>query len=64
MVTTERPTPSADGTPPPTMAWAGAEVSSARPAIVRNKILIGAAIACAARIAKRRIRLAPDIIPC
>ena len=29
MVTTERPTPSADGAPPPTMAWAGAAGSSA-----------------------------------
>jgi len=41
MVTTERPTPSADGTPPPTIAPAGAETSSARTAIIRAKIFIG-----------------------
>ena len=41
MVTTERPTPSADGTPPPTIASAGAETSSGKTAIIREKVLIG-----------------------
>jgi hypothetical protein len=39
MVTTERPTPSAEGAPPPTMAWAGV-ASSARLASIGSKILI------------------------
>jgi len=42
MVTTERPTPSADGTPPPTIASAGSERSRGETAIIRRRIFIGA----------------------
>src|SRR6202011_2139080 len=52
MVTTERPTPSADGTPPPTMARAGAEATSARPATIGTRLLIAAAITRTRPIAK------------
>src|ERR1700730_247042 len=52
MVTTERPMPSADGTPPPTIAQAGAERSNAETAIVGARIFTGAAIARNLLIAK------------
>src|SRR5712691_4253944 len=55
MVTMERPTPSADGAPPPTIAWAGAETSNARPAITWSMIFISTGIARTPRIAKGRI---------
>ncbi len=45
MVTTERPIPSADGAPPPTIAWAGAQTSIASTEIIRNRIFMRAEIA-------------------
>jgi hypothetical protein len=63
MVTTERATPSVDGAPPPTMACAGTDSSKARlairPAIGQGGMFIGAAITCAAHVAKRPIALVP-----
>src|ERR1700704_6677022 len=54
MVTMERPTPSADGAPPPTIAWAGADTSNAKPTIIWSMIFIPTGIARTARIAKGR----------
>src|SRR5829696_479828 len=59
MVTTARAAPSVDGAPPPTMAWAGTDSSQTRPAIQRDRMFIGAAIARAAHVAKRPIALVP-----
>src|SRR5215213_7890930 len=68
MVTTERATPSVDGAPPPTMACAGTDSSgarlAARPTIRRDRIFIGAAIACAAHVAKHPIALVPGSNSC
>src|ERR1700730_6935011 len=47
MVTTERPTPSADGAAPPTIACAGAANSSAEPASTGIRIFIGAQLPAA-----------------
>jgi hypothetical protein len=44
--------PSADGTAPPTIAWAGTERSNAETAIIGAKIFIGAGIARTTLIAK------------
>jgi len=64
MVTTERPIPSVNGAPPPTMACAGTVNSNERPAMVRGRIFIGAAIARATGIAKPPNALVPAAIPC
>jgi predicted amino acid dehydrogenase len=64
MVTMERPIPSVDGTPPPTMAQAGVESSNAEIAIIGAMIFIGAAIARNLSTAKGRFRLVLARTPC
>jgi hypothetical protein len=54
MVTTERPTPSADGTPPPTIACAGAADSNAS-ATIRKIIFIEQDLDRGAAVAKLQV---------